>query len=61
MQDRRQRCPAVQEAERLKEPDSEVAVAPRPREPGGLIEFGGGSSDDLGWVGGLLALRAGTG
>ncbi len=51
----------MKDAERLEELDGKVAVVPRPREPGGFIRLGGGSSDDLGRVGGLLALRAGTG
>lgn len=51
----------MKEPKRLEELDSEVAISPRPREPGRLIEFGRGSGDRLCWVGGLLALRAGTG
>lgn len=51
----------MENAERLEELDGEVAVSPGPREPGRLICLGGGSSDDLSRVGGLLALRAGAG
>ena len=51
----------MKDAEGLEELDGEVAVAPGSREPRSLVDLSRGPGDGLGWVGGMLALRAGTG